>query len=146
MKCEISSITLFYMRCLIYDKSITQVRGFHERPTWVITWHTHDFCCIIYNFRLTLLHFTIHPREKELNNIFEADDKNPNQWFCFLWAFKSFFILACLPPFHLWRFSLFLSLSLSLSLIVAKHFFEIFWSLFKMKVEGFYFLFLDNVG
>ena len=71
MKCEISNITLFNMRRLIYDKSITQVRGFHERPTWVI-WHTHVFCCIIYNFRLTLLHFTIHPRKRELNNIFEA--------------------------------------------------------------------------
>jgi len=43
--------------------------------------------------------------------------------------------------------SLFASISsvktLSLSLIVAKHLFGIFWLLFKMKAEGFYFLFLD---
>ena len=133
MKCEISNITLFNMRRLIYDKSITQVRGFHERPTWVITWHTHVFCCIIYNFRLTLLHFTIHPREKELNNIFEAQWQESQSMVLLIVGIQKFVYSSLFASISSARI-----LSLSLSLIVAKHLFGIFWLLFKMKVEGFF--------
>ena len=113
MKCEISNITLFNMRRLIYDKSITQVRGFHERPTWVITWHTHDFCCIIYNFRLTLLHFTIHPREKELNNIFAARWQESQSMVLLLVGIQKFVYSSLFASISSMKI---LSLSLSLSL------------------------------
>ena len=130
---------------MIYDKLITQVRGFCERPKWVITWHTHDFCYIIYNFIMTLLHFTIHLRGKELNNSFESRSQEFQSMVLLLVGIQKIVYSSLFASISSMKI-LSLSLSLSLSLTVAKHLFGIFFSFFKMKVEGFYFLFLDNIG
>ena len=95
---------------------------------------------------MTLLHFNIHLRGKELNNSFEAQSQESQSMVLLLVGIQKVVYSSLFAPISYVKI-LSLALSLSLSHSCETLVWDFFLSLFKMKVEVFFFFwFLDNVG